>query len=85
MDNINLPQWLGDNFHSPNTSYKPITNTININLGDEVKFTAISEWDGARRMDTKILLAGKQLCFVSGEEYQEFLDKLQNLVNEYRI
>lgn len=54
-------------------------------LGDHLTVKAISEWKGIIRMDTQILVNDIQLCWVSGAEYAEFIDKLQNLVNEYRI
>lgn len=61
------------------------TTTTKTTIGDEVGLTAVSEWDGVKRMDTKITLSSGLLCWVSGEEYPTFITLLEELVNKYRI
>ncbi len=60
------------------------TTSTNIAIGD-LTGKAISEWEGAVRMDTEIKVSAGTLCYVSGEEYNEFMEKLQTLIIEYRI
>lgn len=59
--------------------------TNSVLLGNEVVLTVTSEWEGTKRCDTHIKIGEDSLCWVSGAECGEFITKLQNLVNEYRI
>lgn len=59
--------------------------TTKVSLGDGITLTAVSEWVNNKRADTQIKLGGFQLCWVSGAEYDQFIEKLQDLINEYRI
>lgn len=53
-------------------------------IGDlEVNVTS-DIYDG-KILDTQIEIEGGTLCWVCGEQRQEFIEKMQALVNEYRI
>lgn len=66
-----------------NKTYKSSTSLTFI--GDAVTVKAVSEFENNKRMDTQILINDILLCWVSGAEYPAFIEKLQNLVNEFRI
>jgi hypothetical protein len=61
------------------------TTTTQLTIGNVVLLTAISEWDGDKRMDTDIRFGDQSLCWVSGEDYEKFIAELQTLINTYRI
>lgn len=63
----------------------PNTTTTHTVIGNGVLLSATSEWVNNKRMDTDIRMGSESLCWISGAEYEEFIAKLQNLINEYRI
>ncbi len=50
-----------------------------------LKITATSEVHLGEILDTKIEIDGGVLCWVAGNECDEFIDKIQALIIQYRI
>ena len=44
-----------------------------------------SDVDNGEVLDTKVEVEGSLLCYVAGNQRDKFIQKLQGLVDEYRI
>lgn len=63
---------------------EPIWKTRHESFGD-LKIRFESETYNGRPADTKVFINGNLLCWISYQEIDEFLTKLQNAVSEHRI
>ncbi len=59
-----------------------ITITYKEELGNLTAVVTSEVHDG-RVLDTKIEIEGQSLCWVSGEQKDEFLNKMKELIEEY--
>lgn len=53
-------------------------------IGDAPATLTIDIIDG-QILDTKVEINNLTLCWVAGNQRQEFIDKLNEIINEYRI
>lgn len=62
----------------------PKSHTSKIFIG-RMEFVFISEMANNKEVDTKVTTDGGTLCFISGQEKDEFIKEFKALIEKYRI